>query len=95
MHYRITTIKHNSESLDDIISYLETVESDVQSIDGLQSVTVVNISDTESIAFSAYENEDQMNNAAEKYREIMGGMAQHITAPPEMSNGDSIWTWVR
>ena len=35
MHYRITTIKHNSESLDDLISYLGTVESDVQSIDGL------------------------------------------------------------
>ena len=95
MHYRITKIKHSSESLDDLINYLGTVESEVQSIDGLQSVTVVNISDTESIAFSAYENEDQMNNAGEKYKEIMGGMAQHITAPPEMNNGDSIWTWVR
>ena len=47
MHYRITKIKYNSESLDDLISYLATVESDVQSIDGLQSVTVINISDTE------------------------------------------------
>ncbi len=95
MHYRITKIKHNFESLDDLISYLGMVESDVQSIDGLQSVTVVNISETESVAFSSYENEDQMNNAGEKYRQIMGGMAQYITAPPEMSNGDCVWAWSR
>ncbi len=36
MHYRITKIKHNSGSLDDLISYLGPVESDVQSIEGLQ-----------------------------------------------------------
>ena len=95
MHYRITKIKHNFESLDDLISYLGMVESDVQSIDGLQSVTVVNISETESVAFSFYENEDQMNNAGEKYRQIMGGMAHYITAPPEMRNGDSVWAWSR
>ena len=95
MHYRITKIKHNFKSLDDLISYLGMVESDVQLIDGLQSVTVVNISDTESVAFSSYENEDQMNNAGEKYRQIMGGMAQYITAPPEMSNGDFVWAWSR
>jgi hypothetical protein len=53
---------------------------------------MVNISETESIAFSEYENEEQMNNAGEKYREIMGGMAQYFSGPPEVSNGDAVWS---
>ena len=66
MHCRITKINHKPDSLDDLLGYLKSVESDVNSIDGLHSVTMVNIGETESIAFSEYENEEQMNNAGEK-----------------------------
>ncbi len=93
MHCRITKINHKPDSIDDLLEYLKSVESDVISIEGLHSVTMVNISETESIAFSEYENEEQMNNAGEKYREIMGGMAQYFSGPPEMSNGDAVWYW--
>ena len=92
MHCRITKINHKPDSLDNLLGYLKSVESDVNSIDGLHSVTMVNISETESIAFSEYENEEQMNNAGEKYREIMGGMAQYFSGPPEVSNGDAVWS---
>ena len=69
MHYRITKINHKPDSLDDLLGYLKSVESDVTSIDGLHSVTMVNISETESIVFSEYENEEQfMDNAAKTPR---------------------------
>ena len=92
MHCRITKINHKPDSIDDLLEYLKSVESDVNSIEGLHSVTMVNISETESIAFSEYENEEQMNNAGEKYKEIMGGMAQYFSIPPEVSNGDAVWS---
>ena len=91
MHCRITKINHKPDSLNNLLGYLKSVESDVNSIDGLHSVTMVNISETESIAFSEYENEEQMNNAGEKYKEIMGGMAQYFSGTPEVSNGDAVW----
>ena len=58
MMIQLTKINHKLDSLDDLLDYLKSVESDVNSIDGLHSVTMVNVSETESIAFSEYENEE-------------------------------------
>ena len=49
-------------------------------------------SETESIAISKYENEQQLTMAEEKFKEIMGGMMPFMTAPPEVHNGDECWS---
>ena len=35
MHCRITKINHRPDSIDDLLEYLKSVESDVNSIEGL------------------------------------------------------------
>ena len=92
MHYRITKVHHEPEKRDDIIEYLKTKDEDVRSIEGLQSVRMIEISETESIAISKYENEQQLTMAEEKFKEIMGGMMPFMTAPPEVNNGDVCWS---
>ena len=92
MHYRITKVHHEPEKRDDIIAYLKTKDEDVRSIEGLQSVRMIEISETESIAISKYENEQQLTMAEEKFKEIMGGMMPFMTAPPEVNNGDECWS---
>ena len=92
MHYRITKVNHEPGKRDDIVAYLKTKDEDVRSIEGLQSVRMIAISETESIAFSKYENEQQVIMAEEKFKEIMGGMMPFMTAPPEVSNGDQFWS---
>ena len=92
MHYRITKVHHDLGKRDDIIAYLETKDEDVRSIEGLQSVRMIEISETESIAISKYENEQQLTMAEEKFKEIMGGMMPFMTAPPEVNNGDVCWS---
>ena len=77
---------------DDIVAYLKTKDEDVRSIEGLQSVRMIAISETESIAISKYENEQQLTMAEEKFKEIMGGMMPFMTAPPEVHNGDECWS---
>ena len=92
MHYRITKVQHQPGRRDDIVEYLKTKDEDVRSIEGLQSVRMIEISETESIAISKYENEQQLTMAEEKFKEIMGGMMPFMTAPPEMNNGDECWS---
>ena len=88
MHYRITKVQHEPGKRDDIVAYLKTKDEDVRSIEGLQSVRMIEISETESIAISKYENEQQLTMAEEKFKEIMSGMMPFMTAPPEVHNGD-------
>ena len=92
MHYRITKVYHEPGKRDDIIEYLKTKDEDVRSIEGLQSVRMIAISETESIAISKYENEQQLTMAEDKFKEIMGGMMPFMTAPPEVNNGDECWS---
>ena len=92
MHYRITKVQHEQGKRDDIVAYLKTKDEDVRSIEGLQSVRMIEISETESIAISKYENEQQLTMAEEKFKEIMGGMMPFMTAPPEVHNGDECWS---
>ena len=92
MHYRITKVYHEPGKRDDIVAYLKTKDEDVMSIEGLQSVRMIALSETETIAISKYENEQQLKMAEEKFKEIMGGMMPFMTAPPEVSNGDECWS---
>ena len=92
MHYRITKVQHEPGKRDDIVAYLKTKDEDVRSIEGLQSVRMIAISENESIAISKYENEQQLTMAEKKFKEIMGGMMPFMTAPPEVHNGDECWS---
>ena len=92
MHYRITKVQHEPGKRDDIIAYLKTKDEDVISIEGLQSVRMIALSETESVAISKYENEQQLKMAEEKFKEIMSGMMPFMTAPPEVHNGDECWS---
>ena len=92
MHYRITKVKHEPGKRDDIVAYLKTKDKDVLSIEGLQSVRMIEINETESIAISKYENKQQLEMAEEKFKEIMGGMMPFMTAPPEVNNGGVCWS---
>ena len=92
MHYRITKVQHEPGKREDIIAYLKTKNENIKSIEGLQSVRIIAISKTESIALSKYENEQQLTMADEKFKEIMGGLLPFMTGPPEVSNGDECWS---
>ena len=92
MHCRITKVNHEQGKRDDIIWYLKTKNEDIKSIEGLHSVRMIEISETESIAISEYENEQQLTMAEEKFKEIMSGMMPFMTAPPEVHNGDECWS---
>ena len=84
MHYRITKLNHEPGKRDNIIAYLTTKNEDIKSIEGLQSVRMISISENKSIAISKYDNEQQLTMAEKEFKEIMGGMMPFMNAPPEV-----------
>ena len=93
MYYRITKVTHKPGVQDQIRDYLKSKEDMIKDIIGLQSVTLIKIDATSSMGISIYENEQQVINAEDQFKEIMGGMMSFMTAPPEIKNGNQFWKY--
>ena len=95
MHYRITKVYHKIGKLDDMITYIKSVDDKLNSIEGLNSVKMISISDNQVIAVSEYNSEDQLTAAEQHFGSIMAGMQSFMESPPEVNNGDMVWEYNR
>ena len=93
MYYRITKVTHKPGFQDKIRDYIKSKEDLMKAIIGLQSVTLIEIDETSSMGISLYENEQQVIDAEEQFKEIMGGMMSFMTAPPEILSGSQFWKY--
>jgi len=91
MHYRVTTYDFNSEQFDDMMAYADSIKDQVQNIEGLNFVHVGRTSETDAVIVAQYDNEEAMENATPRFREIMVGMAQFFTSPPNPVGAEVIW----
>ena len=94
MYYRITKVNHKAGVHDKMKKYLKSKSELIKTIYGLQSVTLVNVSETLSIGISIYENEQQIKEAEGTFNEVMGGMMKFLTGPPEIFNGNEFWKFI-
>ena len=93
MYYRITKVTHKPGFQDKIRDYIKSKEDLMKAIIGLKSVTLIEIDETSSMGISLYENEQQVINAEEQFKEIMGGMMSFMSAPPEILSGSQFWKY--
>jgi hypothetical protein len=91
MYYRVTKVKHQVGARNQMVGVLDSKKDLMKSIEGLQSVRLIEIDETISMGISLYENEQQVVDAEEKFKEIMGGMMPYMTGPPEIINGEQFW----
>ena len=92
MHFRITKVFHQAGKRQEIVDYLNRMENEIKSIQGLQSLRLLEISETESYGISVYENEQQIKDAEEQVKEIMSGMMPFMTSAPEIVSGGVFWS---
>ena len=86
-----TTIKPSSDK-DKMTQYLDSKKDLIKTINGLHSVRLVAVSETQTIAISHYDNAQQVADAEETFKQIMIGMKVFFTAPPEIMHGDIFWS---
>ena len=95
MHYRITRLKHSEENQSRLTAYLESVTDEIESIDGLLSITLISVSKTQTLGLSHYESEEKMVNANPVQQKVLSGAAELLSGAPEVENGDVSWEWNR
>ena len=81
----------NPEKFDDMIAYADGVKEDVRKIEGLNFGHVCRTSENSATIIAQYIDEEAMTNATPKFREIMGGMRQYFTSPPNPAEAEIIW----
>ena len=92
MYYRFTKVKHDPSKYDTIMEYADnTVRPQLASIEGLNQVQAVSLSDSEMMVIAAYDTEENAAKGAMKSMAIFGGMAAMLTAPPEQYGGEVVW----
>ena len=91
MHYRITKIHHQKDKRNELIQILDSKEKSLNTFDGLDSVRMVAVDETTTIAISKYETEHQLQEVESRFQEIMADIRHLMTNPPEVYNGDVFW----
>ena len=79
MYYRVTKVQHRVGARAQMIESLESKKDLMESIVGFKSVRLIEITDTSSMGISLYENAQQVIDAEEKFKELMGGMMPLMT----------------
>ena len=89
--YRVTTYEFNPEKFDEMIAYTQGMKDDVLRIEGLNFGHICRTSENSAIIIAQYVDEEAMKKATPKFKEIMGGMRQFFTSPPNPAEAEIIW----
>ena len=90
MYYRLTKMTFDSSRRDEFYAYADGVRDQLKAL-GAQSIFVVEVNEGSSFTIAAYESKEDADKAGPQVKEILGGMAQFMTAPPEASEGEVTW----
>ena len=92
MSYRITDINFNPIRRDEILVFTESQREKIQAVSGIQSVDVIEVAEGQSVIIARYDSEESAVAATETVQEILGGMAEFMTAPPNRKGGPIMWS---
>ncbi len=92
MYYRINIISFDASRKDEYLAYFDSVKDRIKAISGLQSLNVVETGEGEAVGVACYDSTESAEAAFETVKEIMGGMAQFFTGPPELKLGPIMWS---
>ena len=91
MSYRITEISFDPSKKDELFAYVDTQREQIKAVNGLQLVHVIDIDEGKSVIIARYDSEENAVAATEKVQEILAGMGQLMTAPPNRKGGPITW----
>ena len=92
MYYRINIISFDASRKDEYLAYFDSVKDRIKAISGLQSLNVIETGEGEAVGVACYDSKESAEDAFPTVKEIMGGMAQFFTGPPELKLGPIMWS---
>ena len=95
MFYRFTRIHFEDDRYNDLLGWAETVRNRVEAIEGFEFAELCRSGEGEGMIIAAYTSEADFDAAADVVADVMGGIAQFLTAPPHTHAGTSDQTFRR
>ena len=91
MSYRITDINFDPSRRDEFLDFTDSQREKIQAVSGIQSVDVIEVAEGQSVIIARYDSEESAVAATETVQEILSGMAEFMTSPPNRRGGPIMW----
>ena len=89
MYYRITTM--SVTDVDAVGAYADTLKNRMKEQNAV-SVNTIDAGNGKMVMVAVYNSKADADAAAPKAKEMHGGAGEMMTAPPEASEGEVVWT---
>ncbi len=91
MYYRVTTLKGKPEMSEKGYALLDENRAKLEAMPGVEHIRLFEPDEETSVVIACYESQETCEAATAIANEIMGSMADMMTAPPEKQMGEVTW----
>ena len=92
MYYRMTKASWDPTKREEIFAVMDSMRDRIKAL-GVVSVNEIEIGEGQSITVGVYNSKEDADKAtAEVSKMITEDFTQYFTAPPEISEGESVWS---
>ena len=93
MYLRVTTYGFDESRFDEfLVKADETLRDALKTIAGLESVHSCRIGEGQGMIVASYDSEASAAAAQPKIQALFGELAEFMTSPPEVKEGNAVWT---
>ena len=93
MYLRVTTYGFDENRFNELLVKAdETLRDNLKAIAGLDSVHSCRIGEGQGMIVASYDSEASALAAQPRIQAIFGEMAEFMTSPPEVIEGNTVWT---
>jgi len=93
MYLRVTTYGFDENRFDEFLVKADaTLRDNLKAIAGLDSVHSCRIGEGQGMIVASYDSEASALAAQPRIQAIFGEMAEFMTSPPEVIEGNTVWT---
>ena len=93
MYLRVTTYGFDENRFDEFLVKADaTLRDNLKAIAGLDSVHSCRIGEGQGMIVASYDSEASAVAAQPRIQAVFGEMAEFMTSPPEVIEGNTVWT---
>ena len=92
MSFRLTDINFDPSRREELLAYCDGQRENIKAVNGIETVDVIEVGEGQAVIIARYDSEESAVAATETVQEILGGMAEYMTAPPNRKGGPIMWS---
>ena len=92
MSFRVTDINFDPSRREELLAYCDGQRENIKAVNGIETVDVIEVGEGQAVIIARYDSEESAVSATETVQEILGGMAEYMTAPPNRKGGPIMWS---